>query len=98
MKIQVLGAGCSSCKKLYELTKQAAEELNLQTEVEYITDIQKIVALGIMTSPVLVVNDRPVISGFVPDINRIKEALGDNHDETTVIKKGAGGCSCGGNC
>ena len=43
MKIQVLGSGCPTCKKLFELTKQAVEELDLKTEVEYITDIQKIV-------------------------------------------------------
>ena len=30
MKIQVLGSGCSSCKKLFELTKKAAEELKLK--------------------------------------------------------------------
>ena len=75
MKIQVLGSGCSSCKKLFELTKKAAEELKLKTEVEYITDIQKIVEMGVMTSPVLAVNEKPILTGFVPDIEKIKEAI-----------------------
>ena len=43
MTIQVLGSGCPTCKKLFELTQQATKELGLKTEVEYITDIQKIV-------------------------------------------------------
>ena len=75
MKIQVLGSGCPSCKKLFELTKKAAEELKLKTEVEYITDIQKIVEMGVMTTPVLAINEKPILTGFVPDIEKIKEAI-----------------------
>ena len=75
MKIQVLGSGCPSCKKLFELTKKATEELALKTEVEYITDIQKIVEMGVMSSPVLAVNGKPILTGFVPDIEKIKEAI-----------------------
>jgi len=47
LKIQVLGSGCPTCKKLFELTKQAVEELGLKIEVEYITDIQRIVEMGV---------------------------------------------------
>ena len=75
MKIQVLGSGCPTCKKLFELTKQAVEELNLKTEVEYITDIQKIVEMGVMSSPVLAIDGKPVITGFLPDVEKIKETI-----------------------
>jgi len=75
MQIQVLGSGCPTCKKLFELTKQAVEELDLKIEVEYITDIQKIVEMGVMSSPVLAINGKPAISGFLPDIEKIKEAI-----------------------
>ena len=74
-QIQVLGSGCPTCKKLFELTKKAVQELGIKTEVEYITDIQKIVEMGIMSSPVLVINGKPAISGFLPDIEKIKEAI-----------------------
>lgn len=75
MQIQVLGSGCPTCKKLFELTKQVVEELDLKIEVEYITDIQKIVEMGIMSSPVLAINGKPAISGFLPDVEKIKEAI-----------------------
>ena len=75
MKIQVLGSGCPTCKKLFELTKKAVEELELKTEVEYITDIQKIIEMGVMSSPVLAINGKPILAGFVPDIEKIKEAI-----------------------
>ncbi len=94
MKIQVLGSGCPTCKKLYELTKQAARELGINEEVEYITDISKIVEMGVMSSPVLAVNGKLLMTGFVPDIEKIKKiilsgSIGDNQPSK---------CSCGGNC
>ena len=75
MKIQVLGSGCPTCKKLFELTKQAVEELGLKIEVEYITDIQKIVEMGVMSSPVLAIDGKPAITGFLPDVEKIKETI-----------------------
>lgn len=75
MKIQVLGSGCSSCHKLFDLTKQAVKELELKEKVEYVTDIQKIVEMGVMQAPVLAINGKPVITGFVPDIESIKNAI-----------------------
>ena len=75
MKIQVLGSGCPTCKKLFELTKQAVEELGLKIEVEYITDIQKIVEMGVMSSPVLAIDGKPAIAGFLPDVEKIKDTI-----------------------
>jgi len=78
MKIQVLGSGCPTCKNLYELTKKAVKELGLNTQVEYLTGeegIKKIVEMGIMQSPVLVVDGNPVMVGFTPDIEEIKNLL-----------------------
>ncbi len=78
MKIEVLGSGCKTCKKLFEITQKAVSELGLNTEVEYITDVQKIVAMGLMQSPVLAINDKPVMVGFSPDIEKIKKIIKEN--------------------
>lgn len=78
MKIQVLGSGCSNCHRLFELTKKAAEELKLSLEVEYITDISKIIELGVMSSPVLVIDGKPVLTGTVPGVEKIKSILKEN--------------------
>lgn len=78
MKIQVLGSGCKTCKKLYEITRKAVAELGLSENVEYITDVQKIVAMGLMQSPVLVVNDKPVLIGFTSDVEKIKKLIQEN--------------------
>jgi len=75
MKIQVLGSGCPTCKRLYETTKEAVVQLNLNEEVEYITDISKIVEMGVMQSPVLAINGKPVLVGSVPDVEKIKSII-----------------------
>jgi small redox-active disulfide protein 2 len=72
MKIQVLGSGCPTCKKLFDITKRAVSELNLPAQVEYITDVQQILNMGLMSSPVLAVDGKPALVGFVPDIEKIK--------------------------
>lgn len=75
MKIQVLGSGCPTCKKLYEITQKAVVELGIKEEVEYITDISKIIEMGIMQSPVLAIDGKPVMVGFTPDIEKIKSLI-----------------------
>ena len=75
MKIQVLGSGCATCHKLFELTKKAVAELGLDIQVEYITDVSKIVEMGVMSSPVLAIDGEPVLTGFIPDIKKIKSLI-----------------------
>lgn len=78
MKIQVLGSGCPTCKKLYELTTKAVDELGMDDKVDYVTGsdgTQKIVEMGLMSSPVLAVDGKPVMVGFTPDIGKIKDLL-----------------------
>lgn len=96
-KIQVFGSGCPSCKRLYERTIQAVKELGLETEVEYVTDIQRLMALGVMSSPVLAVGSKPVLVGYVPEIEDIKQAIGSGQD-TPQDTNNESGCSCGGTC
>ena len=98
MKIQVLGSGCPSCKRLLDLTKQAVQELGMKSEVEYITDVQIIVDMGVMQSPVLAIDGKPVMTGSTSDIERIKELItnGERPDQPDSAKNT--GCSCGGHC
>ena len=78
MEIKVIGPGCAHCKRLLEVTKQAVKEIGLETEVEYVTDIQKMVEMGIMQTPALAINGKVVLSGFVPDVKTIKNKIKEN--------------------
>ena len=63
--IKVLGAGCKSCHEQFENAKEAVEELGLSVEVEYITDMEKIMAYGVMSMPAIVINEKVVSMGKV---------------------------------
>lgn len=92
MSIQVLGTGCASCKSLFEVTQQIATELNLGT-VEYITDLAKMVEMGIMSSPALVVDGEVKATGKISP-EKVKQVLTQNKIELEP----SSGCSCGGCC
>jgi len=78
MKIQVLGSGCPTCHKLHELVTKAVKELGLKDEVDYLygsEGVQKIIEMGVMSSPVLAVDGKPVLTGFIDDIEKIKSLI-----------------------
>lgn len=61
--IKVLGPGCKSCHELNEAAKATVKELGMAIDVEYITDMEKIVSYGVMSMPALVINDKVVSAG-----------------------------------
>ncbi len=63
--VKVLGAGCKSCHEQYENAKAAVKALGLDLEVEYITDMEKIMGYGVMSMPAIVVNEKVVSMGKV---------------------------------
>ena len=65
MNIIILGGGCTSCKKLYENTKKAVAETGITADIEYITDMEKIMTYSVMSMPALVVNEQVVTMGKV---------------------------------
>lgn len=78
MLIQVLGSGCQTCHKLYSLTVQAVKELGLSDTVKYVTGdrgIQTIIAMGVMQSPVLAIDGKPVLIGYTSNIEAIKDII-----------------------
>lgn len=78
MEIKVLGTGCARCKSLEKIARQAAEELNLDAEIEKVEDIQKIMEFGILHTPGLVIDGKVVLSGQVPRVSELKELLTKN--------------------
>ena len=77
--IKVLGAGCKSCHEQYENAKKAVKELGLSVEVEYLTDMHRVMEYGVMSMPALVVNEKVVSQGKVlkaADIEKLLRKLG----------------------
>lgn len=75
MKLQILGTGCAKCKKLAEVSGQAAKELGLDYELVKVTEIAEILDFGIMSTPGLAVDGKVLVSGQVPTVEKAKKLL-----------------------
>jgi small redox-active disulfide protein 2 len=71
MKIKVLGTGCPSCKRLEKNVKEALDELSIKAEVEKVTEVKDIMAYGVMSTPALVVDEKVVLYGHVPNVSQL---------------------------
>ena len=65
MNIKVLGGGCRKCESLLEATKEAVAQKGIDAEIEYITDMGKIMEYGIMSTPALMIDNKVVSMGRV---------------------------------
>jgi len=75
MQLTVIGPGCARCKALAQFTEQAAKELGLQAEINKVSDLKQIMALGVMMTPALVVNGSVKVVGKVPSVAELKTLL-----------------------
>ena len=75
MKIEILGTGCPNCKRLEENAKKALEETGKEAKVIKITEIDKIVEYGVMSTPAIVIDGEVKSYGKVASVEEIKEML-----------------------
>ena len=75
MEIKVLGTGCSSCKALYETTKQAISELGCDATLIKEEDLLKIIEYNILSFPALVIDGKVVSAGKQLSMKEVTELL-----------------------
>ncbi len=73
--IKVLGPGCASCHELLENVKEAVKNMDIDVEIEYITDMQKIMLYGVMSVPALIINEKIISVGKVLKRKYIEDIL-----------------------
>lgn len=78
MKIQILGTGCPKCKELARRAEAAVLSLGLDAPVEKVTDINEIMAFGILMTPALAIDGSVKIAGKVPSEAEIQTILTSN--------------------
>ena len=66
MNVKVLGAGCTKCKTLEKRLLDLKEKYQLDIEIEKVTQLNDIMAYGVMMTPVLVINEEIKCIGKVP--------------------------------
>ena len=75
MVIKVLGTGCAGCKALYEIVKQAVEELGIDATVIKEEDLMQIMNYNVMSMPGLVIDEKVVSAGKKLSIADVKALL-----------------------
>jgi len=75
MEIKVLGSGCARCQSLEKITRQAVKELDLEASVIKVEDFQKIMEYAVMRTPALVINEKVVLSGQLPNVTELKKLI-----------------------
>ncbi len=73
MKIEVLGTGCSKCKKTKEIIEKVVKQSGVEAEVIKVEDIEKIMSYGVMVTPAVVIDGDVKLAGKVPDEKDIKK-------------------------
>lgn len=78
MNIEVVGTGCPTCRQLYALTLRAAERIGDEARVDYVSEqagMKRLMELGLMRSPALVVNGKVALVGYEPSIDAIQNLI-----------------------
>ena len=76
MEIKVLGSGCSRCHKALEVVNKVVGESGIDANVEYVTDIMRVMEYNVMATPVVVVDGEVRIKGSVPTEADVRKVLG----------------------
>ena len=66
MLIKILGSGCAKCNRLEQLTREVVAELGLEASFEHVTEMEKMMAYSIMSTPALVVDETLKVAGRIP--------------------------------
>ena len=73
--VKILGSGCAKCMELEKATRTALSELQLNYEVEHITDFAEIASYGVMSTPAFVLDGEVISYGKVLTVEEVKVLL-----------------------
>jgi len=75
-KIEVLGPGCARCKETFRIVQEVVAAAGAPFEVVKDDSIERMVDLGLLATPGVVIDGAVVLSGRVPKAQEVRRLLG----------------------
>lgn len=77
LQVVVLGPGCYQCTSLETDVRNIMAEMDLAGDLRHVTDPKEIGSYGVMGVPALIINNKVVSAGALPDRKKIRQWLAD---------------------
>jgi small redox-active disulfide protein 2 len=77
LDIKVLGPGCANCVKVEEIARSAVTNLGVEAQITKITDFTEIRNYQILATPGLVINEKVVCAGRIPNEGEVISWMAD---------------------
>ena len=71
LSIKVLGPGCANCVKVAQLAQRAVNHMNVEAQIEKVTEFAEINKYRILGTPGLVINEKLVCAGRIPTVAEV---------------------------
>ena len=75
-RIEALGPGCTRCKETFRVVQHVVDAAGLDVEVVKDESIERMMALGLMSTPGIVIDGIVVLSGRIPKAEEVRQLLG----------------------
>lgn len=76
LNIKVLGPGCNNCHMVEEAARAAVTELGLKADIVKVTDRAEFARYNLLATPGLVINEKLVAGGRIPNVEEVKVLIG----------------------
>jgi small redox-active disulfide protein 2 len=76
VRIEVLGPGCARCVKAHKVVEQVVCDSGLDVEVVKVEDFDRMLELGVVATPAVVVDGVVKMVGKIPEPSAIRALLG----------------------
>ena len=77
LSIKVLGPGCQNCHNVEAVTRRALAALGVEAQIEHVTNRAEYPKYGLLYTPGLVINDKLVCGGRIPNEAEVTTWLAD---------------------